>query len=391
MHSIIPPHGGKLINRVASDPQRQELLERAGRLPQLSLNTRQHSDLELMAVGALSPLEGFMGQADYERVIKEMRLDNGTAWALPVTLDAEAAVAARAKNEGEAALVDPAGEIVAVLKVQDVYDWDPAHEARQVYRTDDVAHPGVAYLMEGRGPKLVGGSITLLRRSTPEFSEYHLDPEDSRDMFEKRGWETVVAFQTRNPIHPAHEYLTKCALETVDGLLIHPLIGETKPGDIPADVRMRCYQALLDRYYPKSRVALSTLPAAMRYAGPREAIWHAILRKNYGCSHFIVGRDHAGVGDYYGTYDAQKIFDEFDAKEIGIVPVKFEHTFFHTQLGEMVSDKTSPGPKEAHLFLSGTKVREMLAAGVDLPPEFTRPEVSEILKKHYQAVAVGSS
>jgi sulfate adenylyltransferase len=388
MHTIIAPHGGKLVNRVAPEGERAGLLEHARSLPAISVNARQRSDLDLMAVGALSPLEGFMVQADYQRVLKEMRLADGTVWAIPVTLDADAETAAAALAHGEAALVDDSGEPVATMKVAEVYDWDPAEEARQVYRTEDPEHPGVAYVQE-RKAKLLGGTVTLLTKSAPEFPEYHLEPATTRALFAERGWHTVVAFQTRNPIHRAHEFLTKCALETVDGLLIHPLVGETKAGDIPADVRMRCYEVLLDHYYPKDRTALSTLPAAMRYAGPREAIWHAIIRKNYGCSHFIVGRDHAGVGSYYGTYDAQEIFDEFEPQEIGITPVKFEHTFFHTVLKEMVSNKTSPGPKEAHLFLSGTKVRDMLAAGEDLPPEFTRPEVSSILKEHYQKVEVG--
>jgi len=385
MDSIIAPHGGSLVNRMAAPAERDALLKRTNELPTLSLNTRQRSDLDLMAVGALSPLQGFMVQADYQRVLKEMRLASGIVWSVPVTLDADPEVADRARSTGEAALVDESGVPVAIMKVEDVYDWDPALEARQVYRTEDDAHPGVAYLST-QSAKLVGGTITLLRKSTPEFPEYHLEPAATRALFVERGWKTVVAFQTRNPIHRAHEYLTKCALETVDGLLIHPLVGETKRGDIPAEVRMRCYQVLIDHYYPKDRTALSTLPAAMRYAGPREAIWHALLRKNYGCSHFIVGRDHAGVGNYYGTYDAQQIFDEFEPQELGISPVKFEHTFFHTGLKEMVSNKTSPGPKEAHLFLSGTKVRELLAAGEDLPPEFTRPEVSRLLKAHYQKV-----
>ncbi len=385
MDSIIAPHGGSLVNRMAAPAERDALLKRTNELPTLSLNTRQRSDLDLMAVGALSPLQGFMVQADYQRVLKEMRLASGIVWSVPVTLDADPEVADRARSTGEAALVDESGVPVAIMKVEDVYDWDPALEARQVYRTEDDAHPGVAYLST-QSAKLVGGTITLLRKSTPEFPEYHLEPAATRALFVERGWKTVVAFQTRNPIHRAHEYLTKCALETVDGLLIHPLVGETKRGDIPAEVRMRCYQVLIDHYYPKDRTALSTLPAAMRYAGPREAIWHALLRKNYGCSHFIVGRDHAGVGNYYGTYDAQQIFDEFEPRELGISPVKFEHTFFHTGLKEMVSNKTSPGPKEAHLFLSGTKVRELLAAGEDLPPEFTRPEVSRLLKAHYQKV-----
>jgi len=383
MHRIIPPHGGSLIDRVAVEPERSALLKSSGSLHRVPLDARQTSDLELIAVGALSPLQGFMTRADYQRVVEEMRLASGIVWAVPVTLDVDADLATRLRPGTDAALVNPEGAICGTIRVEEVFDWDPAVEARQVYRTEDDAHPGVAYL-RARGPKLVGGKVTLLARSRPEFPEHHRDPARTRALFEERGWRSVVAFQTRNPIHRAHEYLTKCALETVDGLLIHPLVGETKAGDIPADVRMRCYEALIDGYYPRDRVVLSTLPAAMRYAGPREAIWHAILRKNYGCTHFIVGRDHAGVGSYYGTYEAQEIFDELEPDDIGIEPVRFEHTFYHTGLKEMVSGKTSPGPEESHLFLSGTKVRELLEAGEDLPPEFTRPEVSRILLDHYR-------
>ncbi|MGD8376947.1 MAG: sulfate adenylyltransferase [Acidobacteriota bacterium] len=387
MHQIVAPHGGTLVNRLAPEADRPSLLRKAEELPRLTVNRRQRSDLDLIAVGALSPLQGFMAREDYHRTVAEMRLANGTVWAVPVTLDVDAETAGRLAAGGTVALQDGDGAIVATMEIQDVFDWDPALEARNVYRTEDAAHPGVAYLRE-RGPKLVGGPITMLNPAVPEFPDHHRDPAQTRALFAERGWATVVAFQTRNPIHRAHEFLTKCALELTDGLLIHPLVGETKAGDIPADVRMRCYEVLLDRYYPRERVVLSTLPAAMRYAGPREAIWHAIIRKNYGCSHFIVGRDHAGVGNYYGTYDAQEIFDEFAPGELGIEPMKFEHTFYHTGLKEMVSNKTSPGPKEAHLFLSGTKVRAMLDAGEDLPAEFTRPEVSEILRRHYQQTSV---
>jgi ATP sulfurylase len=383
MHRIIAPHGGTLVDRVVPDADRPALLRKAAALPRVRLNRWQRSDLDLIAVGALSPLEGFLTGADYERVVAEMRLADGTVWAVPVTLDVDATTASRLGNGAEVALEDPEGRIAGVMEVAEVFGWDPELEASRVYRTRDGAHPGVAYLRE-RGPRLLGGRVRLLQPAAAEFPEHHRTPAQTRAVFAERGWRTIVAFQTRNPIHRAHEYLTKCALETVDGLLIHPLVGETKAGDIPADVRMRCYEVLIENYYPKQRVLLSTLPAAMRYAGPREAIWHALIRKNYGCSHFIVGRDHAGVGSYYGTYDAQEIFEEFEPEEIGIAPVKFEHTFYHTGLREMVSDKTSPGPAEAHLSLSGTRVREMLSAGQDLPAEFTRPEVSAILRQYYQ-------
>ncbi len=320
---MIAPHGGKLIDRTVASPEAQrELRESAKDLRRLTLTGRELNDLALIAIGACSPLTGFMTRKDYESVVPTMRLANGLPWSIPVVLavDREEAPAVG----GKAALYDGDGELRGVIEVEDVFEYDKAHEARNVYRTEDQKHPGVAALYE-RKDVLIGGPVWVLpRESNPES----LTPAETRAEFERRGWKTIVGFQTRNPVHRAHEYIQKCALEMVDGLLLHPLVGETKSDDIPADVRMRCYRALLDNYYPADRVLLSTLPAAMRYAGPREAIFHAMIRKNYGCTHFIVGRDHAGVGSYYGTYDAQKLFDEFTPEELGITPLKFENSFY---------------------------------------------------------------
>jgi sulfate adenylyltransferase len=369
---LIAPHGGSLVDRTGDRPGDLDRLE------MLALTPREVSDLDLLASGALSPLEGFMGQEDYERVVDEMRLASGLPWALPVCL----AIAAPPSGD-RVALADGAGRPLAVLDVEEVYEYDREREAERCFRTTDEEHPGVAHLYRQHDLYLAG-RVTVFDRPEPPFPQLALDPSETRRTFAERGWRRVVGFQTRNPIHRAHEYLTKGALETVDGLLVHPLVGETKSDDVPAATRVECYHVLLDRYYPADRVVLSAFPAAMRYAGPREAIWHAICRKNYGCSHFIVGRDHAGVGDYYGAYDAQLIFDEFEPHELGVESMFFEHAFWCRACGQMATPKTCPHSGDDHVFLSGTKVRELLAAG-DLPPaEFSRPEVAEVLIEAYR-------
>ena len=376
---MIHPHGGRLVNRMVSGEEREGFAREAPDLPAVALNQRELADLEMIATGAMSPLEGFMGEADYRSAIESMRLANGLVWAIPVVLSAKTEEHKKLTRGDRVSLLDDAGRALAVMDVADCYEADHDYEAQMVLRTNDEAHPGVQYL-RSISPVYVGGTIHMIRRPEhKDFTRYRLEPKETRVLFATKGWNRVVAFQTRNPIHRAHEYLQKCALEVCDGLLIHPLVGETKSDDIPADVRMRCYEELMERYYPKDRVVLSVFPAAMRYAGPREAIFHALVRKNYGCTHFIVGRDHAGVGSYYGTYDAHAIFGEFDPQEIDITPLFFDHAFYCRTCGNMASTKTCPHGKEDHVFLSGTKVREMLAAG-ELPPvEFTRPEVAKLL------------
>ena len=370
---LIAPHGGELVDRTGARPDDLDSLE------VVVLTSREVSDLDMIASGALSPLEGFMGREDYERVVDEMRLSSGLPWALPVCLAVDTE-----PGGDRVALADESGRLLAVLDVAEVYDYDRDREAQQCFRTTDDAHPGVARLYAQK-PRYLAGRVTVFDRPEPAFPELALDPGETRAAFAERGWKRVVGFQTRNPIHRAHEYLTKVALETVDGLLVHPLVGDTKGDDVPADVRVACYRTLLEDYYPDDRVLLSAFPAAMRYAGPREAVWHAICRKNYGCSHFIVGRDHAGVGDYYGTYDAQLIFDEFEPHELDIEPMFFEHSFWCKACGSMASAKTCPHDKEQHVFLSGTKVRELLSSGQKPPPEFSRPEVAAVLIEAMQA------
>ena len=371
-HHLIAPHGGYLVDRTGPRPHNADSLE------QVPLTSRELSDLDMLASGALSPLEGFMGRDDYERVLEEMRLAKGIPWALPVCLAVD-----HEPQGDEVTLTDEAGKPFAVLEVDEVYEYDKEREARNAFRTTDEAHPGVARLYAQK-PLYIAGKVTVFERAQPAFPELAFDPVETRAAFTERGWKRVVGFQTRNPIHRAHEYLTKGALETVDGLLIHPLVGDTKSDDVPASTRVECYRVLLENYYPENRVVLSAFPAAMRYAGPREAIWHAICRKNYGCSHFIVGRDHAGVGDYYGTYDAQLIFDEFEPHELDIEPMFFEHAFWCKVCAQMATPKTCPHGGDDHVFLSGTKVRELLSNG-ELPPvEFSRPEVAEVLIKAYR-------
>ncbi|MDJ0737769.1 MAG: sulfate adenylyltransferase [Nostocaceae cyanobacterium] len=377
----IAPHGGELINRIATPAQREEFLSKADFLPRVQLDERAVSDLEMIAIGGFSPLTGFMNQEDYNQVVTDMRLANGVAWSIPVTLSVDEEVAASLKEGNLVRLDDSTGRYIGVLKLTQKYTYDKKREAVNVYRTDEQKHPGVQVVYNQGSVNLAGDVWLLQRDDHPLFPKYQIDPAASRQMFQEKGWRTVVGFQTRNPIHRAHEYIQKCALETVDGLFLHPLVGATKSDDIPADVRMRCYEILMEKYYPQDRVILAINPSAMRYAGPREAIFHAIVRKNYGCTHFIVGRDHAGVGDYYGTYDAQHIFDEFKPEELGIVPMKFEHAFYCTRTKQMATSKTSPSKPEERLHLSGTKVREMLRRGELPPPEFSRPEVAAELAR----------
>jgi sulfate adenylyltransferase len=381
----IAPHGGALVNRTLRGLVREAAIERAVELPRIQLNSVNVSDLELIGVGALSPLTGFMGRADYDSVVRTMHLANGLAWTLPITLPVGTEIADDIHEGDEIALCEE-DHLLGLMTVEEKFGYDKIHEAREVFRTTDEAHPGVAHLY-AQGDILLGGPITLLNRPRDDaFAEFRHEPAQARRMFAERGWRRTVGFQTRNPIHRAHEYIQKAALEIVDGLFLHPLVGETQANDIPADVRMRSYQTILRDYYPPDRVILGVFPAAMRYAGPREAIFHAICRKNYGCTHFIVGRDHAGVGNYYGTYDAQLIFDEFRPEEIGITPLFFEHAFYCKKCGTVVTAKTCPHSQADHMYLSGTQVRAMLARGEAPPPEFTRPEVAQVLMEGYRTI-----
>jgi sulfate adenylyltransferase len=377
--SLIEPHGGRLIDREARGPEREALLRTSAHMPELTLNARQEADLELIAHGALSPLEGFMGEADYVLVRDQKRLANGLVWTIPVTLSATEEEQAKLKIGDDVALRSRDGQLLAVLHLAEIFKYDKQLEAERVYLTTEDKHPGVKALYE-QGDYLLGGHVSVVENSRRhEFAPYRYSPRESRALFAERGWRSVVAFQTRNPVHRAHEYIQKCALETVDGLLLHPLVGETKSDDIPAAVRLRAYEVIIEHYYPRSRTQLAVLPAAMRYAGPREAIFHAIIRQNYGCSHFIVGRDHAGVGNYYGTYDSQLIFGHFEPGELKIVPMFFDNTFFCRRCGGMASLKTCPHDQSHHVSLSGTRVREMLSKGEIPPAEFTRPEVAQVL------------
>jgi sulfate adenylyltransferase len=379
----IDPHGGKLNVRLVSSDRAAQLTKEAASLPRINLTPKQSCDLELLGNGGYSPLDGFMGERDFRSVCQSMTLADGNVWSIPVLLSVDTAAAPKAGSR--VALHAPNGVLQGVMTVNEVFAHDKKLEIPNVFRTEDAAHPGVAQVM-AEGDACLGGPVDVLTLCVdpngPEaFMSQRLTPAQTRAAFAERGWKTIVAFQTRNPIHRAHEYVCKCAQEICDGLLIHPLVGETKKGDIPADVRMVAIDALVSKYFSPAATMVSVLPAAMRYAGPREAIHHAVMRKNYGVTHFIVGRDHAGVGNYYGTYDAQKIFDQIDLKNLGLTILKFEHTGYSKSYGGMVSQKSYPKIEGDIVNLSGTAVREMLARGERPPVEFTRPEVADVLIK----------
>jgi sulfate adenylyltransferase len=388
MSGLIKPHGGTLVNRVAPPDAAERLKKEAAGLPRIDLSAKQSCDVEMIGIGAFSPLKGFMGSKDFHSVIEKMTLASGDIWPIPITL---ATAEGKAKVGDRVALYAPNGVLQAVMTVEEVYAHDRAKEATVFFNKpadDDGKHPG-AEAVKKEGPVCLAGPIEVITvcvdpKGPEAFLDFRLTPAQTRAAFEAKGWKTVSAFQTRNPIHRAHEYLCKCAQEITDGILIHPLVGETKPGDIPADVRMACYQALIKDYFVPGTTMLSVMPAAMRYAGPREAILHAVVRKNYGVTHFIVGRDHAGVGNYYGTYDAQTIFDRIDRQNLAIEPLKFEHSAWCKTCEGMTSGKTCPHGPDHKIFLSGTKVRDMLAAGERPPMEFSRPEVADILIKWAQ-------
>jgi sulfate adenylyltransferase len=384
----VPAHGGKLVDRLVRADEAADLLLRAKELPRVRLDSRTAADAELIATGALSPLQGFLGKADYLSVIREAHLSSGELFPIPVTVGVPRPEAAALREGREAALVDDSGDVVGTIEVAELYEFDRDLEAQEVYKTTETKHPGVAWLSEHRDEVAVGGRVTLAKRTIErKFPQHHRDPAELRGLIAARGWRRTVAFQTRNPIHRAHEYLLRCALEITDGLVVHPLVGDTKGDDVPAATRVRCYEVLLDRYFPKERALLSVFPFAMRYAGPREALLHAIARQNYGFSHFIVGRDHAGVGNYYGTYDAQRIFDTLRPGELAIQTLFFEHSFYCRACEGVASVKTCPHPEDQRLILSGTKVRELLSSGQAPPAEFSRPEVAAILIAAYREAA----
>ena len=388
MDRLVCPHGGRLLPLLAQGEDLKRGLEKARHLRQFKLNSREVSDLIMLGMGAFSPLSGFMTRGDYEGVLRDMRLRDGTFWPVPITLAVTNEHADSLREGEEVGLVDESsGEVVGIMSIEEKFSYDKDLEASNVFRTDDAKHPGVSKLYR-QGEVLLGGPVKVLSEGKypDRFPGHYGRPEEVRRTFEERGWSQVAAFQVRNPIHRSHEYCTKIALELSDGLFIHPLVGALKEDDIPADVRMRCYEVLLEKYYPRDRVLMKVYPMEMRYAGPKEALLHAIIRQNFGCTHLIVGRDHAGVGNYYGPFDAQKIFDTLRQDDLQIKPLKIDWTFYCYKCEGMASLKTCPHSKEYRCLISGTELRRMLSRGEMPPPEFSRPEVLEILVDYYRGL-----
>ncbi len=385
---LVPPHGGALKPLILTGEALSEEKKRAGSLPAVRLNSRETSDLIMLAVGAFSPLEGFMCREDYIGVVENMHTADNLLWPIPITLAVTTEQAGSLSEGSDVALIDDeSDELMATMTIKEKFTYNKKNEAIKVFGTEDENHPGVAKIY-AQGDVYLGGPVKVLSEGPyPElYGNDYGRPAETRAIFEQLGWSTVAAFQTRNPLHRSHEYATKIAMEVTDGLLIHPIVGKLKEGDIPADVRLKCYNVLLENYYPQDRVVMKVYPMEMRYGGPREAVLHAIFRQNYGCSHLIVGRDHAGVGNYYGPFDAQAIFDDIDDSELAIKPLKIDWTFWCHKCDSMASMKTCPHGKEDRVLISGTKVREMLGAGEKPPKEFSRPEVAEILINYYRTI-----
>ena len=386
---LVPPHGGGQLNPLLL--KNNELIderERAKTLPIVHMTSRETSDLIMMAIGAFSPLSGFMNQEDYKNVVNQMHLFNGTLWPIPITLSITEDQANTISIGNHVALMDEeSGELMGSMVVTEKYDYDKNHEAKMVFRTDEESHPGVAKLLAQKDILISGPVKVFSEGPYPEqFGQHFGRPAETRVLFKEKGWNTIAAFQTRNPIHRSHEYCTKIALEVTDGLFIHPLVGKLKSDDIPADIRMKCYDVLLKNYYPEDRVVLKVYPMEMRYGGPREAVLHAIFRQNYGCSHLIIGRDHAGVGNTYGPFDAQKIFMDIGSEELHIKPLNIDWTFWCHKCDGMASMKTCPHGKEDRVLISGTDLRGQLSEGLHPPKEFSRPEVAEILIDYYKSL-----
>ncbi|MCL5071289.1 MAG: sulfate adenylyltransferase [Actinobacteria bacterium] len=387
--NLIHAHGKKLVSLLLSDEDKIEILSQAKNLPKIKLSTLEFSDLIMLGNGAFSPLKGFMVKSDYLSVLNSMRLNNGMLWPMPVTLAADNIDNLKIGNR--AALISPYDdELMGIIEVEDIYSYDKEEEAKKVFSTLDASHPGVKKLM-GKGKYHIGGKVKVFSEGGyPQIFPEYARPAQTREIFASKGWKTIVAFQTRNPIHRSHEYLTKVVLENYDGLFIHPIVGKLKEDDIPANIRMACYKALIDNYYPKDRVVLKVYPMEMRYAGPKEAVLHAIIRQNYGCTHIIIGRDHAGVGKFYGPFDAQDIFDTISDKDLAIKPIKMDWTFYCQKCNSMASYKTCSHSDSDHKLISGTKLREMLSKGQYPPDYITRPEVSKILIDYYKNRAVNN-